>query len=151
MYKTHQYTRPVWLLFSRWFAHLHFGLGRGPITPSGPATVRMGRKDLNSTKPNQNSSQKETALNYTTHHTSNTSHDLTHTRSNLPAAIRNSPMYLPVTDHRSIAEGSREWPNLNVAVANDRAVLPSTVGSYLYPCRYRVGRGGGVKGVLGRR
>ena len=27
-----------------------FGLGRGPITPPGPAVVRMDRKDLNSNK-----------------------------------------------------------------------------------------------------
>ena len=30
-----------------------FGLGRGPITPPGPAMVRMGRRDLNSNKTKQ--------------------------------------------------------------------------------------------------
>ena len=43
-------SRPIWLLFSRWFAHLCFGLGRGPMTPPDPATVLMDRKDLNSNK-----------------------------------------------------------------------------------------------------
>ena len=31
-------------------AHLCFGLGRGPITPSGPAMALTDRKDLNLTK-----------------------------------------------------------------------------------------------------
>ena len=31
-----------------WFAHLCFGLGRGPITPPDPAMVLMDRRDLNS-------------------------------------------------------------------------------------------------------
>ena len=39
--------RPFWLLCYRWFAHLHFVLGRGAITPPGPAMIRMDRKDLN--------------------------------------------------------------------------------------------------------
>ena len=39
-----------WLLCSRWFAHLCFGLGRGPITSPGPAMVRTDRKDLNSNR-----------------------------------------------------------------------------------------------------
>ena len=33
------YTRPVWLLFHRWFAH-PFWPWEGPITPPGSATVR---------------------------------------------------------------------------------------------------------------
>ena len=41
---------PFWLLCSRWFAHLCFDLGRGPITPPGPAMVRTDRNDLNSNK-----------------------------------------------------------------------------------------------------
>ena len=41
-------------LLSRWFAHSGFGLGRGPITPPGPAMALTGRKDLNSTKPKPN-------------------------------------------------------------------------------------------------
>ena len=44
--------RPFRLLYSRRFAHLCFGLGGGPITPLGPAIVRMDRKDLNSNKEN---------------------------------------------------------------------------------------------------
>ena len=36
--------------FSWWFVHLGFGLGRGPITPPGPAMVLMDRKELNSKK-----------------------------------------------------------------------------------------------------
>ena len=36
--------------FFRWFTHLRFGLGRGPITPPGPAVVSMDRKDLNKIK-----------------------------------------------------------------------------------------------------
>ena len=43
-------TRPVCILFSRWFAHLCSGLGRGPDTPPGPAMVLMDRKDLNTAK-----------------------------------------------------------------------------------------------------
>ena len=35
---------------SWWFAHVCFGLGRGPITPPGPAMIITDRKDLNSTK-----------------------------------------------------------------------------------------------------
>ena len=31
----------------------YFGLGRGPITPPGPAMVRTDRKDLNSNKTNK--------------------------------------------------------------------------------------------------
>ena len=34
-----------WLLFRR-FAQLWLGLGRGPITPPGPAMVLMGRKEV---------------------------------------------------------------------------------------------------------
>ena len=37
-----------WLVFLRWFAHLCFGFGRGPITPPCPAMAGTGRKDLNS-------------------------------------------------------------------------------------------------------
>ena len=33
--------------FSRWFAHLCFGLGRGPITPPGPAMALTDQNDLN--------------------------------------------------------------------------------------------------------
>ena len=43
-------SRPIWLLFHRWFAHLCFGLGRGPTTPPGPAMVLMDRKDVNLNK-----------------------------------------------------------------------------------------------------
>ena len=44
------------LAFFLWrFARSGFGLGRGLITPPGPAMALTGRKDLNSTKlkPNQ--------------------------------------------------------------------------------------------------
>ena len=37
-----------------------FGLGRGPITPPGPAMVRTDRKDLNSNKTKQNWAQNKT-------------------------------------------------------------------------------------------
>ena len=43
------YIRPFWLVFTGGSPTL-FGLGRGPITPLGPAMVRMDRKDLNSNK-----------------------------------------------------------------------------------------------------
>ena len=36
--------------FHLWFAHLYFGLGRGPITHPCPAMVLMDRKDQNSNK-----------------------------------------------------------------------------------------------------
>ena len=42
------YTRPILATFLWWFAHLYFGPGRGPITPPGPAMVRLDQKDLNS-------------------------------------------------------------------------------------------------------
>ena len=46
--------RPSWLLCYQWFGHLPFGLGRGPITPPGPAMVRTDLEDLNSNKTKQN-------------------------------------------------------------------------------------------------
>ena len=39
----------LWV-FLLWFAHLVFDLGRGPITPPGPAMVLMDQKELNSKK-----------------------------------------------------------------------------------------------------
>ena len=47
------YIRPFWLVFTGGSPTL-FGLGRGPITPLGPAMVRMDRKDLNSNKQTKN-------------------------------------------------------------------------------------------------
>ena len=46
-------TRPFCLLFTRWFVHLYFGLGRGSITPPSPAMFRTDQKDLNSNKTNK--------------------------------------------------------------------------------------------------
>ena len=53
--------RPFWLLRYRCFAHLYFGLGRGPIIPPGPAMGLMDRKDLNS---NKNKTIKRIALSH---------------------------------------------------------------------------------------
>ena len=36
-----------WAAFLWWFAHLRFGLERGPIIPPGPAMVLMDQRDLN--------------------------------------------------------------------------------------------------------
>ena len=48
-----KYTCGLLATFSGWFAHLCFGLGRGPIIPPGPEMVVIDRKDLNKKKYQQ--------------------------------------------------------------------------------------------------
>ena len=51
--RRHPYISASLAFFHQWFAHLCFGLGRGPITPPGPAMALMDRKGLNSNKTNK--------------------------------------------------------------------------------------------------
>ena len=80
VYSDNEYSAFLASFFSPVVRPPYFGLGKGPITPPGPAIVRMDRKYLNSKK-----TKKKTGAAGRT--TTARQHDLTETELLFPPAL----------------------------------------------------------------